>query len=755
MRKEGTVGYQEVRSRPTSSRDSHLSGQITPSRDSVHRSGSRTGNGSSVNSLTGVGSSSSEEDPAEMAWELSSGTLRTESASRGKKRTAEDARTFGDGTSAAGHKRAGKKGRTYQPSDWMDEDSTVADEEVGGAGGSLTAAGPDAETTSSQYDESMASSSGDEDQDDVKVPKRGMTVLSASSRALRGLHKAVMQPRSLRDDKLDLGEDVSEREDESMPSFSQRVQRSQRLPKKSAAILRSHLPDLERQIGEEWTDNASGIHWRMDLDDVDTEEETPSGRKRRFTIKRRTKKRLTVKKEWRPKWEMPSDSLHPDKAEMVPHYVPVWLNEREFEAAKANGELGSQISESIVKQEGSQSPASNPTRSRTARPKDLLFHQAANPLPLRSSASNPRLGSPARSPGAYSLPRPMRSRSSTPDPLAAASPLRGGKGGRLSLAGVGGSSNESPMRAYALDAAAKRRREEELMRRLREGRDGPRPVVPQAALSVSAKGPIKAVTFQLPSSSDTLSTSSSLFSANSKRQTGIPVATLDAEIQSDPNNNDLNLKLGSGVAPNRVGAFASGAAGPSAADTAGQVPPSLPTSSTQTPNAFTFGLGDMNASALKVETEKGDVRSSESAAMPATSKGISSGLTFGGSPTSPTQATRNLPAKGTPLLTFSASQGGAAASTARQRSSSTTSATNTASPSENASKPILTSPSNSTSQHPTQSAAQSKPLFTFGGLSTSNSRASGSAILETSKFTLGSSTNSSAASNGFTFGTKQ
>ncbi|PWN29720.1 hypothetical protein BDZ90DRAFT_230572 [Jaminaea rosea] len=433
-----------------------------------------------------------EEEDGEtgMAWEATELPTR-----RGKKRGADEARNIGEEDSVIGRAGRAKKGRAYQPTEIgsaMDEDDNEylpgEGEEANDSETDLASLGPLSELD-------------DEEMDEYAPPQRTPAGLLPSTR--RAKHKAarkIRQPRtikaepkdrSLADDMRDLS-DVDD--DVSMRTTS-------RAGRNKAATTSRDVPDSERSIGEEWHDPVSNFQHRMDLDDVLTDEEVTPGRKRRVTKQRRVKRRLTVKLEWRPKWAMPADSEHPDKGEMVPHYVPVWLSDAEIDESRRKGELGEQVGERELQARraaeakaaaGAGSASSSPS---SARRVDSLLYQAPHRIPLRSPLSKSKLGlvgaSPRTSPGL------TRSRSATPDvslggtsrgspaatsTSASSSSSRTNSRGRLSLGGSPSSlstaaaagatgATASPLRNRALDAAGKRRREEELMKRIREARE--------------------------------------------------------------------------------------------------------------------------------------------------------------------------------------------------------------------------------------------------------------------------------------------
>ncbi|CAO1620569.1 unnamed protein product [Parajaminaea phylloscopi] len=658
---------------------------------------------------------------SEMTWETDSAVAAPQAVSRGIKRTAADARSAADAISITARRRSVKRGRTQQPSEWMEEDSASSDHSDAEAsdGGVLSASSNDHEEMDVDADE------------DVEVPRRPATMLPRPAKPARLRHRKSRKQRgsrSLRDEMMNFEQSDGSEDDTTMVSASGRSPGSG--PPRAEA--RADISDSDRQVGEEWKDNASGTQWRMDQDEVETEEETPSGRKRRVTVSRKVKRRLTVKKEWRPKWEMPADSLHPDKAEMVPHYVPVWLSDSEFSAAQANGELGSQVGG--AGNGADPGAASSPARS--PRSLDMLFHQPANLIPLRSSMSSSRLGALGHSAGTGHLsPQLRRSRSSTPDTLLSpASGRSAGKSGRLSLAGVAGSTSDSPMRGYVLDSAAKRRREEELIKRLRQSKEASQPSPAQAVVTPTSRGQGKTVSFDLPGSSAALPSPSpstgdqGLAAANSKSLQG-PTASLNAQSGG-----------GASLAPPPAGVSHSSA---QSQGSASSLPASATTPSTTEAPSKVFSFGNGSSTGPDVKSQTGNAPTPPPSSMPA------GGFTFGASSAPAPSSGSTTPAKAGPTFTFgaNASAGAAKAETASnvvppaQASSSLSS------------QPSFTFANNTTSHHATPGAAQSKPSFTFAAPKSQPSGEPGTS--QAPKFTFGSGSGSPAPSGGFTFGAKK
>ncbi|PWN18934.1 hypothetical protein BCV69DRAFT_300724 [Microstroma glucosiphilum] len=435
---------------------------------------------------------------SEMAWEASNGSSGHRDAGRGKKRGAEDVRDRGEEDSVFAGRGNGKKGRQYDGDDSMDEDddddrtaeeaSEDEDENVPSPYGRSAGKRKQDEVSVGTGAESQ-----DEEEDDVPR-RRGAKLAPKSSKSRKIAAKKAPSERTLRDEMMMLDEDDVDAED-SLRSQKARV--TGLASKRGGPGSVKEVPDDEREVGDEWVDPVNGLQWRMDEDEVLTEEEgSATGRKRRVKVRRRVKRRLTVKREMRKKWDMPSDSTHPDREELVPHYVPAWLSEAEFEDAKRRGELGFQVGEATPVSPSQASGGSRASPARSPRNVDLLFHQAPNPRPLFGS----RLSSPARS-----SPAPMLRASASSSSLSGS--LSKKPGGRISLAGASSASTDSPLRSRVLDTAGKRRREEELLRKLRESNQvqaPPRSAPPTSAGPTSGFGQPAAdkaqpaVTFALP-----------------------------------------------------------------------------------------------------------------------------------------------------------------------------------------------------------------------------------------------------------------
>lgn len=638
-----------------------------------------------------------------MAWDTSG----LHQASRGKKRSAEETRSNADHDSVAGRNRTGKRGKPSGRSelDSSEQLSTMSEDEE-----DLSDEDNDTDMPSRPLGDTDSEATDETDQDTkigkIEIARRRLATLPHSRQRQTQTLRKERKNRSMRDEIVDLDDDVDLDQDESMLSVAS-GQGSKASKKNSRLDLRADLSDSEREIGEEWTGATDGLQWRMDLDDVDTEEETPTGRKRRVTVKRRTRRRLTVKKELRPKWAMPADSLHPDKDENVVHYVPVWLSDQEFAQARYNGELGSQVGVSEPERSPSSVDKTTASPGRSPRSLDLLFHQAPHRLPLRSQLSSSKLSSPSRqSPSASS-------RSTTPDLMPSI------KSGRVSLASAINMSARSPLRAYALDSAAKRRREEELMHRLRQDQQNKVKDQTDAEQQVAKLSGFLAAAKEKPVTPSGLEAS-------------VPGTKADSK---------------GGSSGGAAASAASEASAPSAGSSTSSIPPfgsnqqQQQQQSTQQQQSFSFSGTPASAPNVTPSSQTAaSTKSASTAAMPG-------GFTFGQSSTAPVGS--DQPKKGPPSFTFGAGNSSnspaPAASQEKTTSSSftfgTQQATTSPAPTQTPTKssaPSFTFANNPTSQSATPSAGQSKPTFTFGGAGAGDQPQNKASTLSGGGFTFGS-----------------
>ncbi|EPQ28827.1 uncharacterized protein PFL1_03630 [Pseudozyma flocculosa PF-1] len=229
----------------------------------------------------------------------------------------------------------------------------------------------------------------------------------------------------------------------------------------------------DHEPGDEWTD-LNGLQWRIGEDGV--------------------RRRATVVVEMRPKYNMPKDSQHPDAQQKIQVYVERFLSEQEFDEAKAQKRLGFQEAERQLEAEAKRKAAEEAAARAAERaavsrevftPKklrnpDLLFSDVVPPGAARSGVDLKRsAGTPPRQ---GSTP----SRQGTPTSMIMANK-------RISLSvskSAGPSLSNSPSSRTALDAESKRRREEALMRRLREEKEAKEAAARLRAPAIAAPSPI-------------------------------------------------------------------------------------------------------------------------------------------------------------------------------------------------------------------------------------------------------------------------
>ncbi|CAO1613104.1 unnamed protein product [Sympodiomycopsis kandeliae] len=484
------------------------------------------------------------------------------------------------------------------------------------------------------------------------------------------------------------------------------------------------ISDSERELGQEWTDRKNGLQWRIDLEDVMSEEETSAGRKRRVLVKKRVKRRLTVRREMKPKWDMPLDSLHPDAGELIPHYVPVWLTEEEFQDAQIKGQLGSQAGQQTSSSSGDSNVSSPLKPSASSRNLDVLFHQPSNSLPLRSS---PLASSSSRQ-------SPLRvSRSTTPLNNSLSTPSKN-KSSRLSLSinnsadysSNQSSGNNSPsIKPRILDSASKRKREEELMRKLKESNQRQESSSPAPSGTKSAAS----VSFDLPAASTTSNNSSGITASQPPASSGFSFGTPSANApEGKKEEQKADDKTAAPAKPISFG------------------PPSTESASTETAKPFSFGAPSSasNTSQPQPQSQPQQQPQSQSqsfsfgtpspapSSTPAQSKPSTPSFAFNAPSTSnassSSSASTSTPAAApAPSFKFGSQPAASSSSSQPQQSNSTPSFTFAGGAAKPAAAPASSNTTPFSFGTPPAAASASKPSFTFGSPATSTSSTGGSA----------------------------
>ena len=266
-----------------------------------------------------------------------------------------------------------------------------------------------------------------------------------------------------------------EDEIESMDEEDELVPGPEHGKKRAADTSQDHGP------GDEWRD-ANGLRWRIGDDGVP--------------------RRLVPLVEMRPKYRMPKDATHSDTKAKVPSYTDKFLSQEEYEEAKRKKQLAWQHELALAKNSAANSPlagisddnvedslaslVSRRTKIAPRRSVNNLLHSEGMRTPqqlVRSRASSvagddsfgasmsERSGDDSRSFSSSissKLPDSLSASTSRRMPLTrspAHAALRAPRFARVQVA----SSPLSPARG-ALDQAAKRKREEQLMAQIRANR---------------------------------------------------------------------------------------------------------------------------------------------------------------------------------------------------------------------------------------------------------------------------------------------
>mgnify|MGYP001762425722 FL=1 len=346
----------------------------------------------------------------------------------------------------------------------------------------------------------------------VQVPRRVRRRLSdVSSDEDEDTDMGTDEDEEIEDEDMDDSDVLPEgwNEEMSMEEDADAAEPIRPAPAASAGKKRRADTTADHAPGDEWED-ANGLRWRIGDD--------------------RVPRRAVMVVEMRPKYRMPRDAEHPDARVRVPVYTEKFLSQEEYEEAKRKKTLSWQY-ERARAQQTAQEYASDDNvedslaslvhrRSHAAsqrRPlgSDLLYSDTSRHTPrsragslgpersfaTQSSMSGDDSGSFSSSIGGLasrshgSLPRRLRlvgspgpgtaSRASSP----LAGPERFSRYGRI----FGGAPSALSPARVALDADAKRRREEQLLAPIRAERskrmsDVPAPAPSPAAAPAKAPG---------------------------------------------------------------------------------------------------------------------------------------------------------------------------------------------------------------------------------------------------------------------------